>query len=433
MNYYIEPATAPLSGELLVPGDKSITHRALILAALAQGQTEVRGLLDSADTRATLQVLQQLGVAIGQHEDGIAVQGIGKHGLQAPEAALDFGNSGTSARLMAGVLATQDFASELIGDASLMQRPMRRVSEPLAAMGADINTSAAGSLPLQIRPVSALHGIRYEMPVASAQIKSAILLAGLYADGTTTVIQPAPCRDHTERMLLQFGCPLQQDGNAISVSNAPLQATAIQVPADISSAAFFLVAASIVPGSDVSLPDVGMNPTRHAIVGLLQSMGADIQVQMQDGNEHEPRADLRVRYSKLRGIDIPTTAVPIAIDELPVLMIAAAVAEGTTTLHGAAELRVKESDRIAAMVAGLQNLGVTVNESADGMQVQGGALQGGEVDSFADHRIAMAFSIAGLAATGAVTVRDCANVATSFPDFVSGCGTLGGLITVRET
>ncbi len=433
IDYCIRPNHTGLSGELTVPGDKSISHRALLLAALAVGTSEIHGCLDSADTRATMQALEQMGVAITQTDAGICMAGVGKAGLQSPGQPLDCGNSGTLVRLLSGILAAQTFDTALIGDASLMQRPMRRITEPLERMGAVITTTEAGTLPMHIRGGRPLHGITYELPVASAQLKSAILLAGLYARGETTVHQPLITRDHTERMLIAFGADLRCDGERITVSASDLQASPVKVPADISSAAFFLVAASITPGADITLNNVGMNPTRHAIVGLLQAMGADITIKRRDSPAGaEPIADLRVRHSRLTGITIPPAAVPVAIDELPVLMIAAAVAEGETCLRGAGELRVKESDRIAVMVAGLRQLGIAVEEFADGMQVAGAAFTGGEVDSGADHRIAMAFSIAGLVAAGPVVVQDCANVATSFPGFTDCLGQLGADISVMQ-
>jgi 3-phosphoshikimate 1-carboxyvinyltransferase len=341
------------------------------------------------------------------------------HGLKAPANVLDMGNSGTSIRLLSGLLAAQTFDSTMTGDVSLQKRPMGRVTTPLAKMGAVIE-SDEGRPPLHIRGNKALQGIHYEMPVASAQVKSCVLLAGLYAEGRTSVTEPAPTRDHTERMLRGFGYDVQCENAVISVQGGgALKATSLDIPADISSAAFFLVAASIAEGSDLTLEHVGMNPTRSGVITILTLMGADIEVLNEREVGGEPVADLRVRSAPLTGIDIPEDLVPLAIDEFPVLFIAAACASGKTTLSGAEELRVKESDRIASMAEGLTSLGIENEVTPDGIVISGGVMSGGEVNTFHDHRIAMSFSVAALRATGAIQVNDCDHVATSFPGFAA--------------
>jgi len=420
IDYRIEPG-GRLQGRLRVPGDKSISHRSVMLGSLAEGTTEVSGLLEGEDVLATVAAFRAMGVAIDGPEGGrMRIQGAGLHGLKPAAAALSMGNSGTAMRLMAGILAGQAFDSELTGDASLSKRPMGRVVDPLTAMGAAITTAAGARPPLNIHGGRPLHGIDYAMPVASAQVKSALLLAGLYAAGTTRVTEPAPTRDHTERMLRGFGYPVQSAGASVSLAgDGRLQACAIEVPADISSAAFFLVGASIAPGSDLLLEHVGINPTRIGVINILRRMGAELEIERPRQVGGEPVADIRVRSRALHGIRIPQDQIPLAIDEFPVLFIAAACAEGETVLTGAAELRVKESDRIAVMARGLQALGVAVQETEDGIIIQGGQFGGGIVDSAGDHRIAMAFAMAGLRAGSPVQVRDCRNVNTSFPGFVA--------------
>ena len=414
-----------LRGRLRVPGDKSVSHRAVMLAALADGVTEITGFLEGADSLATLAAFRSMGVRAEGPENGrLVVHGAGLHGLKPVEGALDLGNSGTSMRLLAGLLAGQRFASVLTGDLSLSRRPMRRVTDPLARMGARLDTTPAGTAPIGIHPVPALRGIHYEMPVASAQVKSSLLLAGLYAEGETCVTEPAPSRDHTERMLAAFGWPVQRDGSRVCVrGGGRLTAAPIAVPADISSAAFFLVGASIAPGSDLVLEQVGMNPTRTGVLNILRAMGADIAVEHARVLGGEPVADLRVRAAALRGIHIPEDQVPLAIDEFPALFIAAACADGETLLTGAAELRVKESDRIAVMADGLATLGVAVEPRADGIRIAGrgaaGMLGGGRIASHDDHRIAMAFAMAALRATAPIAIDDCDNVTTSFPGFAA--------------
>jgi 3-phosphoshikimate 1-carboxyvinyltransferase len=358
--------------------------------------------------------------AKGPEQGHLTIQGVGLHGLRPPAQPLDMGNSGTAMRLMAGILAGQKFDSVLIGDASLSTRPMKRVSEPLGLMGARIETGEGGRPPLRIHGDQKLRGIDYRMPMASAQVKSALLLAGLYADGETAVTEPAPTRDHTERMLRGFGYDVRTEGATIRVrGGGTLTARAIDVPADISSATFFLVGAAIAPGSELVLEHVGINPTRIGVINILRLMGAELSLENAREVGGEPVADLRVGGGRLRGVRIPEDQVPLAIDEFPALFVAAACAEGETVLTGAHELRVKESDRIAVMAAGLKRLGIEARETPDGMVIRGGHLSGGEVDSHGDHRIAMSFAIAALAASAPITIRDCKNVATSFPDFVA--------------
>ncbi len=409
-----------LNGTLRVPGDKSISHRSIMLGSLATGTTEISGFLDGEDSLNTVRAFRAMGVSIdGPERVRVIIKGVGLHGLKAPAAALDLGNSGTAMRLMAGVMAGQGFDSVLAGDASLSGRPMGRVTDPLAAMGARIDTGDGGTAPLRIHGGSPLRGLDYVLPMASAQVKSCVLLAGLYADGTTCVTEPAPTRDHTERMLQGFGYPVQRDGTRVCLEGGhSLHGRAIEVPADISSAAFFMVGASIAPGSDLLLEHVGINPTRTGVIEILRRMGADLSLENRREVGGEPVADIRVRYAPLKGIHIPEDQVPLAIDEFPVLFVAAACAEGETVLTGAAELRVKESDRIQVMADGLRVLGIDARPTADGMVIRGGALGGGRVTSHGDHRIAMAFAIAGLRASAAVTIDDCANVNTSFPGFV---------------
>ncbi|MBI4693716.1 MAG: 3-phosphoshikimate 1-carboxyvinyltransferase [Gammaproteobacteria bacterium] len=417
---HVAPGGA-LTGRVRVPGDKSISHRSVMLGALAEGTTEVRDCLMGEDVRATMAAFRALGVEIEEREGGrlILVHGRGLRGLQTPRQVLDLGNSGTSIRLMSGIIAGSSLAATLTGDSSLRRRPMRRVTEPLGAMGAVIRTAANGTPPLEVEAGHALHGIDYVLPVASAQVKSAILLAGLFANGTTAVTEPAPTRDHTERMLAGFGVTVVRDGARAGVAGGQsLKATKITVPADISSAAFFLVGASIAPGSELVLEGVGVNPTRTGVIDILGLMGADITAENAREVGGEPVADLRVKYAKLRGIDVPPALVPLAIDEFPALFIAAAAAEGVTTVREAEELRHKESDRIATMAAGLETLGVPVETRPDGIRITGGPYGGGRIDSHGDHRIAMSFAIAALRAGAAIDIADCANIATSFPDFV---------------
>jgi 3-phosphoshikimate 1-carboxyvinyltransferase len=416
-----------LKGRIRVPGDKSISHRSIMLGSIAEGITEINGFLEGEDSLATLQAFRAMGVDIEGPDAGrVIVHGVGLGGLKAPSAALDLGNSGTSMRLLSGLLEGQAFDVEVVGDHSLMSRPMRRVTEPLASMGAVISTTENGTAPLRIKGGQMLQGISYDMPVASAQVKSCLLLAGLYASGQTCVHEPAPTRDHTERMLSGMGYPVTRSNSTACVDGGgKLGATNIDVPADISSAAFFLVGASIAPDSDLLLEHVGINPTRTGVLEILKLMGANIEVLNRGEVGGEPVADLRVRSAQLHGIDIPVEQVPLAIDEFPVLFVAAACAQGRTVLTGAEELRVKESDRIQVMADGLQALGVKAEPTADGMIIEGGSMTGGHVDSKGDHRIAMSFAMAALRASGEIDIDDCANVNTSFPGFVelaSGVG-----------
>lgn len=431
LNFVVEPGGA-LRGRLRVPGDKSISHRAIMLGALADGATTISGFLEGEDCLATLRAFRAMGVRIEGPESGqVTVHGVGLHGLHPPTEVLDMGNSGTSMRLMAGILAGQTFDTTLMGDASLMRRPMGRVTTPLAQMGAQIDSAVQGTAPLRIRGGQRLIGIDYPLPVASAQVKSCLLLAGLYAQSVTRITEPAPTRDHTERMLEAFGYPLQRDNErTVALAGGGLLLGAeIDVPADLSSAAFFLVGASIAPGSDLVLEHVGLNPTRSGVIDILRLMGADIEVLEPRLAGTEPVADLRVRYAPLRGLRIPAAFAPLAIDELPALFVAAACAEGETVFAGAEELRVKESDRIQAMADGLTALGITAQPLPDGIIIQGGDLAGGLIDSHGDHRIAMSFSVAALRAAGPIRVCDCANVNTSFPDFVSLSRSVGLAIT----
>ncbi len=427
ITFQIQPGGL-LKGEARVPGDKSMSHRSIMLGSLAEGTTHVKGFLEAEDALATLQAFRDMGVEIeGPVNGSLTIHGVGKHGLKAPKNELYLGNSGTSMRLLSGLLAGQAFDTVLTGDKSLSGRPMKRVTGPLAAMGADIKTTEEGTAPLYITgKAGQLSAIHYEMPMASAQVKSCLLLAGMYAEGDTSVIEPAPTRDHTERMLSGFAYPVQKEGSKVTINaNGSLTACDIDVPSDISSAAFFLVGASIAPGSDLLLKHVGINPTRTGVIDILRLMGAKIEVLNERTVGGEPVADLHVVYSPLKGIDIPEELVPLAIDEFPVLFVAAACAEGQTCLTGAEELRVKESDRIQVMADGLQILGVDAQSTADGMIIQGGAIGGGVVTSHGDHRIAMSFSIAGLRATAPITVLDCANVNTSFPEFKDLVKSLG--------
>ncbi len=419
LSYRLESG-GKLTGRLRVPGDKSISHRAIMLGSLADGITEVTGFLEGEDSLATLNAFRAMGVAIeGPTAGRVKIHGAGMQGLKQPQAPLDLGNSGTSMRLLAGLLAGRGLGVILTGDHSLSTRPMQRIIDPLTSMGASIGATEQGTAPLVIAPNIPLRGIDYQLPMASAQVKSAILLAGLYAEGETGVTEPAPTRDHTERMLEGFGYPLRREGMRVSLNGGGrLKACPIEVPADISSAAFFMVGACIAPGSDLLLEHVGVNPTREGVIAILRLMGARITLENEQVVGGEPVADIRVQASRLRGIDIPEALVPLAIDEFPALFIAAACAEGTTRLSGAGELRLKESDRIQVMADGLTALGIEARPFADGIQITGGELRGGSVASRGDHRIAMAFAMAALRASESLEILDCANVNTSFPGFV---------------
>ncbi|SDU14824.1 3-phosphoshikimate 1-carboxyvinyltransferase [Halopseudomonas salegens] len=434
INFIARPG-GQVAGRVRVPGDKSISHRSIMLGSLAEGVTQVEGFLEGEDSLATLQAFRDMGVVIeGPHHGRVTINGVGLNGLKAPPGPLYVGNSGTSMRLLAGLLAGQAFDSVLTGDASLSKRPMARVAKPLREMGAQIETANEGRPPLRITGDSMLMGMDYDMPMASAQVKSCLLLAGLYARGSTSVTEPAPTRDHTERMLKGFGYPVEVDGPRVTIEPGhKLTGGKIDVPADISSAAFFMVAATITPGADLTLEHVGINPTRIGVINILRAMGGDIELINEREVGGEPVADIRVRHAPLKGIDIPIDQVPLAIDEFPVLFVAAACAEGKTILRGAEELRVKESDRIQVMADGLQALGVSAEPTPDGIIIQGGPLHGGEVESHDDHRIAMSFSVAALRAQGEIRIRNCANVATSFPGFVELAQSLGMHVQVEET
>jgi 3-phosphoshikimate 1-carboxyvinyltransferase len=435
MELTLAPKRIAISGDICVDGDKSISHRAVLFAALAEGKSEIRGFLTGEDTRHTAKIMAALGAEITEiAADHLVVHGKGRAALQAPSVALDCGNSGTGMRLLAGVLAGQKFASTLIGDASLSGRPMRRVMAPLKLMGADIAGTDKDTAPLRITPVSALQGIDYSTPIASAQVKSCVLLAGLYANGTTTVREPEPTRDHSERMLQAFGVPVLRDGLAASITGgSALIARDVEVPADPSSAAFFAVAAAISPGSNIVLRNVCVNPRRTGIFDTLREMGAEVTLENPRTLGAEPVADIRVRGGALKGVRVPKARVADMIDEFPIFFIAASCAEGISEVVGAEELRVKESDRIGAMVRGLASLGVNAQERPDGVYIEG---QGGSadgllgstacvIDSRGDHRIAMSFVIASLRAQVPIKVLDCANIATSFPGFIQICTQLG--------
>ncbi len=421
-NWSVSPASR-LEGRIRVPGDKSVSHRALMLGAIAEGVTTADGFLASEDCLATLKALKTLGVRIERPTPtSVRVEGVGLQGLRGTTASLDMGNAGTAMRLFMGLLSGQSFDSTLIGDSSLMRRPMERAAAPLRRMGASIETRE-GKPPVVIRGGHVLTGIDFDMPVASAQVKSAVLLAGLYARGETRVTEPAPTRDHTERMLQGFGVEVRRQGATVAL-NAPekLKGCHVDVPADFSSAAFFMVAGCLAGEGELHLERVGMNPTRTGLLEILLAMGANIEVRGLRTSGPEPTADLLIRPSRLRGIEVRPEWVPLAIDEFPVFFIAAACAEGESVLRGAEELRVKESDRLAVMSAGLSALGVPHELLPDGMRLpgargEGPVFQSGRIDSHGDHRIAMSFAVASLRAAGPIEIQDTANVATSFPGF----------------
>jgi 3-phosphoshikimate 1-carboxyvinyltransferase len=422
-SYECQPVSG-IAGELTVPGDKSISHRSVMLAGIAEGASEIKGFLPSEDCLASMRAMRALGVAVEQRSpDTVLIRGCGLRGLGAANGPLDMGNAGTAMRLFTGLLAAQAFDSHLIGDASLMKRPMERVAKPLRAMGAEVSTNG-GTPPVQIRGGRRLIGIDYAMPVASAQVKSAILLAGLYADGPTTIRSPAPSRDHSERMLSGFGVRVVGEGSTVRLEPPlRLEGRPLAVPGDFSSAAFFIVAALLGARNDgIVIHNVGLNPTRTGLLDVLRLMGGDIEVRDPRSSGAEPVADLCVRASALRGIEVPAALVPLAIDEFPVLFVAAACAAGETRITGAEELRVKESDRIAATSDAFRVLGVEHETTPDGMRIvgrpEGPAFRGGSIDSRGDHRIAMSFSVASLRAAGPLRIADVANVATSFPGFV---------------
>ncbi len=434
MDFLITPAAAR-SGTVTVPGDKSISHRALMLGSIAEGTTEISGFLAGEDCLATLDAFLAMGVSIErQSATELTVRGVGLNGLSAPAGQIDLGNSGTAMRLMTGLLAAQSFSSELIGDESLNGRPMTRIITPLTEMGSVVESDCDGTPPLQIRGGLRLSGITYELPMASAQVKSCILLAGLYADGPTIVIEPDVTRDHTERMLRSMGVDVVTDGNRISLEpGQKLTGTAIRVPADLSSATFVMLAAALSDDADVLIENVGVNPTRRGVIDILTAMGADLSLENPRQFGDEPVADIRVRSSALKGIEVDPALVSLAIDEFPALFVAAGAADGETRFTGLKELRVKESDRIAAMSAGLRNLGIEVDEFEDGALVKGGSFNGGTVESFGDHRIAMSLAVAGSVASGQVTVRETDAVDTSFPGFAGLMAGLGLSIQVNSS
>lgn len=430
-------ASGPLSGTITVPGDKSISHRALMFASLAVGTSRIVGLLEGEDVLATAAALRAMGASIERGADGVwSVDGVGVGGLLQPAQALDMGNSGTSTRLLMGLVASHPITATFVGDASLSRRPMARVIEPLAQMGADIAASPGGTLPLMVRGLCPAVPIRYTLPVASAQVKSAVLLAGLNTPGMTQVIEPIATRDHSERMLAGFGAAVTveegPEGRIIAITGeAELRPQQIVVPGDPSSAAFFMVAASIVPGSDITIGNVGLNPTRTGLITALRMMGANITEAQPRLVGGEPVADLIVRHAPLSAIDVPVDLAPSMIDEYPALFVAAAFAQGRTVARGAHELRVKESDRIAAMAAALRAIGVRVEEFDDGLAITGsGGDQlpgGGVIATQLDHRIAMSMAVAALQCRRDVTLDDAAPVATSFPTFFDLLDALSGV------
>jgi 3-phosphoshikimate 1-carboxyvinyltransferase len=420
-----------VGGRITVPGDKSISHRALMLGAVADGPTTVHGFLASEDCLATQAALEAMGVEIVREAGGgLRIHGVGLQGLRRPRKILDLGNSGTAIRLLMGLLAGQPFDCELTGDASLRQRPMERVAAPLREMGARIETGAGGKPPVKIHGGARLHGIDYSLPMASAQVKSALLLAGLAAHGPTTVRSPGPSRDHTERMLETMGAKLylaaQGHGHSVTIEGpVTLRGVDIRIPADFSSAAFFLVAGCLGARDGLTIENVGVNPTRIGLLTILREMGAKIELRNERRVGAEPVADLHVERSELKGIVVPPELVPLAIDELPILFVAAAAAAGTTIVSGAEELRKKETDRIAVMARGLEALGIAVAETPDGARIAGGRMTAGTVDSCGDHRIAMSFAVASLGARGAIDIRNTAEVATSFPSFLEVAAAAG--------
>ena len=442
--FTILPGAKTFKGKFTVPGDKSVSHRSIMFGAIAEGTTHVTGFLEGEDALATLQAFRDMGVSIEGPKNGeVTIHGVGMQGLKAPAGAIYMGNSGTSMRLLAGMLSAQQFDSVMTGDASLTKRPMERIAKPLREMGAQIQTTGErGTPPVSITGAQALKGIHYDLPMASAQVKSGILLAGLWAEGETSVTEPEPTRDHTERMLRAFGYEVKTEGNRITLQGGgKLVGTDIQVPSDISSAAFFMVGAAITENSDVTLEAVGINPTRTGVIEILKQMGADLSVENERIAGGEPIADIRIRGSRtLKGIHVPEDQVPLAIDEFPALFIAAACAEGQTVLTGAAELRVKESDRIQVMADGLKTMGIDCTPTDDGIIIQGkgkagdwsAVFTGGEIESHHDHRIAMSFSIAGLRTCGEIKIIGTETVATSFPTFTELAGVAGLNIQVTE-
>jgi len=432
MHFKVTPSTLR-DARVTVPGDKSVSHRALMLGSIAEGRTEVSGFLNGDDCLATAAAMRALGVSIDQPgPTELIIEGVGLHGLRASAADIDLGNSGTAMRLMAGLLSGQSFGSVLTGDASLTGRPMGRIIKPLTQMGAAIESDCDGTPPLQISGGLQLHGIHYDLPMASAQVKSAVLLAGLYAKGTTSVTEPAVTRDHTERMLGAMGVDVISEGRRIALEGGQaLRGTQVQVPADLSSATFIILGTLLSQDADILIENVGVNPTRTGVIDILRAMGADISLENPQLLGQEPVADIRVRASQLKGGPVDPALVSLAIDEFPALFVAAAAAAGKTTFSGIGELRVKESDRIAAMADGMRRLGIQVDESADGAIVHGGRFTGGEVESFHDHRVAMSLAMAATIADDEVMIRDVDNVDTSFPGFCDRMTAIGGEIEIR--
>ncbi|MBT3447059.1 MAG: 3-phosphoshikimate 1-carboxyvinyltransferase [Candidatus Thioglobus sp.] len=427
MSKFIASPANSLSGNLKVPGDKSISHRSIMLGSLSHGITKVSGFLEGEDALSTLKAFQAMGVKIERDGDNVTIHGVGINGLKKPQGPLDLGNSGTSIRLMSGILAAQAFDCELVGDESLSKRPMNRVINPLRDMGAIIDSND-GKPPLKITGGQTLKGIDYDLPVASAQVKSCILLAGLYADGDTCVTEPAPTRDHTERMLKGLGYDVRVNDNQMCLTGGgDLKATEIQVPSDISSSAFFMVAAAIAPKADITLLGVNINPTRTGVIDILQLMGANLTLSNEREIGGELLADIRIQSSKLTGIHIPEELVPLAIDEFPAVFIAASCATGETILTGAKELRVKESDRIQVMADGLDILGIDNEVLEDGIKIQGGVFKEptGMIESHHDHRISMSFAVASLRCDYPIEINGVDNVMTSFPNFVELANSAG--------
>jgi len=434
---FITKPGAHVSGDITVPGDKSVSHRSIMFGALANGTTHIKGFLPGQDCLATMNTFKAMGIEIEgpDSEQNVTVYGKGLQGLTAPKTLLDIGNSGTSIRLLSGILAGQNFASSMAGDSSLNKRPMKRVIDPLKLMGANIDASSDGTPPVVCQGTNQkLTAIHYDLPMASAQVKSCVLLAGMYADGITSVTEPGITRDHTERMLTAFGYPVTSEetlqGKKISIEGGhQLTACDIQVPGDISSATFFMVAGLIAKSGEITIRNVGMNPTRIGALNILKAMNGDLTIINERMAGGEPVADIIVKASQLKGIDIDERDVPLAIDEFPAIFIAAACANGTTRLRGAEELRVKESDRIQAMADGLVALDVNCTVYNDGIDIVGGEIGTGTVHSHDDHRIAMSFAISSLRSSGEIIILDCDNVATSFPNFVKLANEVGLTIT----
>ena len=429
-----------LRGEISVPGDKSISHRSIILASLAEGESTISGLLEGEDCLATIEVFKKMGIDISSNKGIYSVIGNGLQGLKEPNEALDFGNSGTSIRLCAGLLSSQNFSSLLTGDKSLSTRPMRRVVDPLNAMGADLAATDEGTLPIKVSPVKSLHAIEYSLPVASAQVKSCLMLAGLFAEGETKITEKTITRDHTERMFMEYGLPIEikpsGQSRTICVNKASrIYPQDIKVPGDFSSASFFILAALICPDSSIKIKNVGINETRIGFLHALRHMGANIEL-INVKNTSEATADILVKTSSLKGISLNTALVANMIDEMPAFFVAAALAEGITIVKDAKELRTKESDRLQAMADSLNAFGIKNELSKDGIVIHGigseGTLKSAEIDSYGDHRIAMASAIGSLRSDGVVKILDCVNVNTSFPNFVDVCREVGIEISNHE-